>query len=93
MWQSLHPEVQGALIGVGALGGAWVGRAGFDYLKYKIVGNGKCNGGKHCSDHQSIVETLAKLESNYEDEKQVDLYVRAIQRANGGNGHDGGKDS
>lgn len=75
-------EVWGALIGVGSLGAAWIGAKGWDYFKWKITGNGRCNGGKHCADHDKVISTLTKLEENYEDEKQVGLYVEAIKRAN-----------
>ena len=83
----IDPEITGALIGVGALGGAWAAKHGFEYMRWKMMGsNGKCgNGGNgHCKDHQTVMDILSELKGSHEEEKQVELMVRAIHRANGG---------
>ena len=66
MWRSIDPEVQGALIGVGALGATWAGHIVWDYARYKLTGNGKngkCNGSQngHCKDHASVMDMLIEL--------------------------------
>ena len=89
MWNNLGGEVQGALLGVSAFvvagGVKWAVNYGKMYVDTKILknGNGKCNGGKHCGDHKSLVEAVNKLTEQYEDEKQIGLYTEAIKRANG----------
>ena len=81
-------EATAAAIGVGALGLAWCARQAFLYLRWKLTGNGRCNGGKHCADHPTVMETLNTLKENYEDDKQIELYTRAIKRVNGGDPRD-----
>ena len=79
----ITPEVQGSLIGVGALCGAWALRATWDYAKYKLTGNGRCSNNGHCRDHSAVMQILKHLQESHEDEKQVELITRAIKRANG----------
>lgn len=77
----IDPSIASALIGVGSLGVAWSAKQGFGYLRYKLNG-GKCNGNGHCGDHQTVMEILSELKESHEEEKQIELMVRAWERVN-----------
>ena len=76
----IPPEVQGALIGVGATGLSWTGKIAFDYLRLKFSKNGNSNNG-FCSQHREVITLLREIKSHYEEEKQIELYTEAIKRA------------
>jgi hypothetical protein len=74
----ISPEVQGALIGVGAMFGAWFMRVVVFYFKNKI--NGQPIRVSICSQHQMLVDAIDKINEYYEDEKHIRLYMEAIKR-------------
>jgi len=77
----IHPEVQGALIGVGAMSIAHIGKMGFDYLMLKLNKNGKNKNG-FCKEHYKLVEILNRLVEHYKEERQISLYKEAIKQVN-----------
>ena len=76
----VNPEVQGALIGVGAMLIAWLSRASIFYIRAKI--NGKFSDHLVCPQHENLVAAINKINEWYEDEKHIKLYMEAIKRVN-----------
>ena len=81
----IDPGVQSAMVGVVALGIAYLGKVSICYLKLKLNKNEKVNNCKSvCSQHAHLVAMVKKISDHYEDEKQIDLYSKAIERVNSG---------
>jgi hypothetical protein len=83
----LHPEVQGALIGVIALGVGWLVAKLVGYVRMYIdlkILKCKPSGNGYCKEHYKVMKVLTDLEKIHEEEVTVDRIVKAIKKANGG---------
>jgi len=76
----LGPEAQSALIGVAAVGVTYLGKIGVCFVKNKVSKNGKAYSANVCKHHDDLVSLVNKINDHFQDERQVDLYSRAIRK-------------
>ena len=81
----IDPGVQSAIVGVVALGVAYLGKLSVCYLRLKLNKNNnrRLFYRPVCSQHDELLNIIRELKNHYDEERQIELYSKAIKRANG----------
>lgn len=79
----IETEIYGSMIGVLGVGVAYLGKIGICWLKLKLNKAPKGARRSVCGQHNDLLVMVREIKNHYDDEKQVELYSRAIKRATG----------